>query len=44
MSASKRLLFGNNPLDEPVRARMRAETDAFLKAYVHRLPLSDLEI
>lgn len=39
MSASKRLLFGNNPLDEPVRQRMRVETDAYLAPFVHRLAL-----
>ncbi|MNX29977.1 hypothetical protein D3C86_601310 [compost metagenome] len=39
MSASKRLLFGNNSIDAPVRSRMRAEAGVFLAPFVHRLPL-----
>lgn len=39
MSMSKRLLFDRNPLDEPVRERMRREAAAFLEPFKYRIAL-----
>ena len=36
---AKRILFDRNPLDDPIRERMRAETRDYLKPFVHRIAM-----
>lgn len=39
MSASKRLFFDRNSLDDPVRASMQCATANYLSEFTHRLPM-----
>ena len=39
MSMTKRILFGRNPADDPVRERMRRDTADYLESFTHRIPM-----
>ncbi|WP_247392037.1 hypothetical protein [Bradyrhizobium sp. 35] len=36
---SKRILFGNDPADDPIRERMRKGTEAFLEQFKFKIPM-----
>jgi hypothetical protein len=40
MSMTKRILFGNDPRDDAVRERMRAETSNYLSGFPHRIAMN----
>ena len=37
MSYSKRILFGNDPVDDPIRAQLQARTEALLKPFAFKI-------
>lgn len=39
MSATKRLLFDRNPLDDAARERMRKQTSSYLSEFPHRIAM-----
>lgn len=38
MSYSKRILFGNDPADDAIRAQLQARTEALLKPFTFKIP------
>ena len=38
MSYSKRILFGNDPADDSIRAQLQARTEALLKPFTFKIP------
>lgn len=40
MSMTKRILFGRNPIDDPIRERMRREASEYVKDFTHRIAMN----
>jgi hypothetical protein len=38
MSYSKRILFGDDPADDPIRAQLQAQTEKFLEPFKFKVP------
>jgi hypothetical protein len=39
VSYSKRVLFGNDPEDEPVRAKLQEQAEALLRSFTFKIPM-----